>query len=250
MLHVSVTDTGEGIPEDMQGELFEPFCRLGADNTNIEGTGIGLTITNQLIGRMNGHIGVYSEIGKGSTFWIELPLAEGNLNDETVADQITADDGAKLLPDVAGTLVYVQDNPASLDLMKEIVAHIEGLSMISAHNVELGIDLAKSETPDLIILDINLPGMNGFEVLKKLRRLEKTKDIPVIALSANAMPKDIEKGIEAGFMQYLTKPIEIEKVVIAIKEGLKIQTHNQHHQNVSRGSVRDNFRPAPVQPLD
>ena len=221
MLHVSVTDEGEGISEDMQGDLFEPFHRLGLETTKIEGTGIGLTITKQIIERMGGHIGVYTEIGKGSTFWIELPLAEGKPIDEAVADRETVDDGAEVPPDFTGAVLYVEDNPASLDLMEVIVARIEGLSMISAHNAELGIELAKSKTPDLIILDIDLPGMDGLEALGKLQRLEKTKDIPVIALSANAMPKDIEKGVEAGFKRYLTKPIEVEEVVKSIKDGLE-----------------------------
>ena len=221
MLHVSVTDEGEGISEDMRRDLFEPFHRLGLETTKIEGTGIGLTITKQIIERMGGHIGVYTEIGKGSTFWIELPLAEGKPIDEAVADRETVDDKAEPLPDVTGTVLYVEDNPASLDLMEVIVARIEGLSMISAHNAELGIELAKSKTPDLIILDIDLPGMDGLEALGKLQRLEETKDIPVIALSANATPKDIEKGVEAGFKRYLTKPIEVEEVVKSIKDGLE-----------------------------
>ena len=185
------------------------------------GAGIGLTITKQIIERMGGHIGVYTEIGKGSTFWIELPLAEGKPIDEAVADRETVDDKAEPLPDVTCTVLYVEDNPASLDLMEVIVARIERLSMISAHNAELAIELAKSKTPDLIILDIDLPGMDGLEALGKLQRLEETKDIPVIALSANATPKDIEKGVEAGFKRYLTKPIEVEEVVKSIKEGLE-----------------------------
>ena len=221
MLHVSVTDEGEGISEDMRRDLFEPFHRLGLETTKIEGTGIGLTITKQIIERMGGHIGVDTEIGKGSTFWIELPLAEGKPIDEAVADRETVADKAEPLPDVTGTVLYVEDNPASLDLMEVIVARIERLSMISAHNAELAIELAKSKTPDLIILDIDLPGMDGLEVLGKLQRLEETKDIPVIALSANATPKDIEKGVEAGFKRYLTKPIKVEEVVKSIKEGLE-----------------------------
>ena len=113
MLHVSVTDTGEGIPEDMHGKLFGPFHRLGMETTNIKGTGIGLTITKHLIERMDGHIGVDSEIGKGSTFWIELPLAERIPIDEAVADRKTVDDGAELRPDVTSTVLYVEDNQAS-----------------------------------------------------------------------------------------------------------------------------------------
>jgi PAS domain S-box-containing protein len=216
MLLISVADTGEGIPDDRLEELFEPFSRLGAETSEIEGTGIGLTITKQLIERMGGRIGVDSEVGAGSTFWIELPLAETSAVDEGIVDRATSGDGTELQPDVDGTVLYVEDNPANLQLMELIIERVEGISMISAHTAELGIELAKSSTPDLIILDINLPGMDGFTALEKLKGLEETRDIPVIALSANAMSRDIEKGIEAGFRKYLTKPVKVEEVVTAI----------------------------------
>jgi CheY-like chemotaxis protein len=127
---------------------------------------------------------------------------------------------AKTLPDIAGTVLYIEDNPANLELMQLIVKRIKGLSLISATDAETGIELAKNESPDLIILDINLPGMDGFEALEKLQGLEGTKEIPVIALSANAMPKEIEKGMEAGFRQYLTKPIKVEEVVSSVRNAL------------------------------
>ena len=221
MLRIDVTDTGEGIPENMLGELFDPFNRLRAEHSEVEGTGIGLTITKRLVETMGGHIGVHSEVGEGSTFWIELPLSERKLLDEGDIETRAADDEAKLLPEVAATVLYVEDNPANLELMELIVERVPGLEMISAHNAELGIELAKKETPDLIILDINLPGMSGIEALKKLQRLKETKDIPIFALSANAMPGDIEKGMEAGFRQYLTKPMKVEEVVNAIKDTLE-----------------------------
>ena len=220
MLHISVTDRGEGVPDEMLGELFEPFSRLLAEGTKIEGTGIGLTITKQLIERMNGRIGVNTEVGTGSTFWIELPLAEKLFNDGSATDQETAEGEAKSLPDINGTILYIEDHPANLALMKSIVAHIEGLSMIPAKNAEAGIEQAEAMRPDLIILDIDLPDMTGFEALKNLQRLDKTKDIPVIALSAYAMPGDIEKGISAGFREYLTKPTKVNEVVGAIRSIL------------------------------
>ncbi|NQU59096.1 MAG: PAS domain S-box protein, partial [Rhodospirillales bacterium] len=220
-LHVSVTDTGAGIPEKMLGGIFEPFNRLGAENTEIEGTGIGLAITKQLIERMDGRIGVDSEVGKGSTFWIELPLVERKLIDKAIANEETQNDRPNLLPELSGTILYVEDNPANLALMEMIIKRIEGLTLISAHNAELGIELAKSGSPDMIILDINLPGMNGFEALEKLQSLKQTKDIPVIALSANAMPRDIKRGIDAGFLSYLTKPIKVEEIANTIRDILE-----------------------------
>jgi signal transduction histidine kinase len=220
MLHISVNDTGEGIPENMLEELFEPFSRLKADGANIEGTGIGLTITKQLIERMDGEIGVNSEVGTGSTFWIELPLAGKEIDGEFATSQETSEGEAKALPNINGTILYIEDQPTNLDLMNSIVAHIEGLSIIPAQNAEAGIKQAAVTRPDLIILDIDLPGMTGFEALKKLKNMERTKSIPVIALSAYAMPSDIEKGISAGFREYLTKPIKIDEVAGAIKDIL------------------------------
>ncbi|HEY9081194.1 MHYT domain-containing protein [Magnetovibrio sp.] len=229
MLHISVTDTGEGIPEEKYEELFKPFNRLDAENTEIEGTGIGLTITKQLIERMDGHIGVVSEVGQGSTFWLELPCSEAKLVQMTDEEELDAERKDAYLPGIDGTVLYVEDNPANLSLMEMIVQQVEGLSMISAHNAELGIEMARTQKPDLIIMDINLPGMNGYEALAKLQSLSEIKNIPVIALSANAMPKDIEKGIAAGFRRYLTKPIVVDEIVYIMKdivEGLQHPSPN------------------------
>lgn len=219
MLRINVTDTGEGIPEDKQKELFKPFSRLGAENTEIEGTGIGLVVCKDLVELMHGTVGLESEVGRGSTFWFTLPLAEHN-QDEVITqtkDAIVRMGGN--LSSINGTLLYVEDNLANLQLMELIVSRIEGLEMVSTHTGELGIEMARSEKPDVIILDINLPGMNGIEVLKKLHSFEETKNIPVLALSANATERDIEKGMEAGFLQYLTKPVNIPVLVEAIKKA-------------------------------
>jgi len=216
MLRVSVTDTGMGIPKDMLPELYEPFNRLRAEKSEIEGTGIGLTITKKLIEYMHGRIGAESQVGRGSTFWIELPLAQS-------AAHAPANDADTSRPEnapqarIVGTVLYVEDNPSNLQLMEMILGSIEGLTLISAHTGELGLQMAKTTHPDLIILDINLPGMNGFEVLNALRQMSETKDIPVFALSANIMPKDIDKGLDAGFKQYLTKPFKVPEIISAIQ---------------------------------
>jgi len=221
MLRISVADTGEGIPKDMLAELFQPFSRLGAENTEIEGTGIGLVITKQIIENMSGRINVESEVGKGTTFSIELPLSESEHALDTKLQMTEWGDTPQRLTDVNGTILYVEDNPANLSLMEMVVERIKGLTMISAHNAELGLELAVNNKPEMIILDINLPGMDGFAALKKLQEMDATKDIPVIALSANAMSKDIQKGVDAGFKQYLTKPIKIDEVAIAIHATIK-----------------------------
>ena len=212
-LRISVTDTGNGIPSDRQAELFKPFSRLGAENTEIEGTGIGLVICKNLIESMHGIIGLDSELGQGATFWIELPLTTiDDAGDDAPTDTF-AEEIEEATKGLSGKILYVEDNKDNLLLMEKIIARVEGLSMISAHNGEIGIELAKTEQPDVIVLDINLPGMNGVETLEVLRGIESTRDIPVLALSAAATNSDIERGMAAGFLNYLTKPIDVKALM-------------------------------------
>ena len=218
MVRLSVVDTGPGIPVEKQDQLFEPFNRLGAKDSKIEGTGIGLTITKQLVELMNGRIGFESSLGKGSVFWIELPLA---------ADEKPKRGAAKLAK-VSGTgnapkgvsdehvVLYVEDDPASVKLMETIVGRLTNLVLISTDNAEAALLLAETRRPDIILMDIDLPGMNGIEAIEHLRANDKTRDIPVIALSADAMPEQINKAMEAGFLRYLTKPIKVDKLLDAI----------------------------------
>jgi len=220
-LRIVVTDSGEGIPEDRQAELFKPFSRLGAEHSGIEGTGIGLVVCKKLVEVMHGAIGLESKVGKGSSFWIELPLAELDHDAGSVKKDVAVEQVEELFTGISGTLLYVEDNPSNLKLMELIVTRIEGLTMISACSAEQAIKLARDEKPDVIILDINLPGINGIEALKQLQIYEDTRNIPVIALSAAASKRDIEKGLAAGFMCYLTKPVDVFEVVNAIKTALK-----------------------------
>jgi len=219
-VRITVTDTGHGIAHDKLGELFKPFSRLGAENSEIEGTGIGLVVCKDLIERMGGVVGVDSTVDTGSSFWFELPRAEGHDDDEGTVVENLAIRAADQAPDRNGTLLYVEDNPDNLKLMEKIVSRVDGLSMISAHNGELGIELARAKDPDVIILDINLPGMNGDELLGRLRQNGRFSETPILALSAAATQADIKKGLNAGFVQYLTKPIIVPDVVDAIKRAL------------------------------
>ena len=215
MLHISVTDTGMGIPVDMQQSIFEPFNRMGAEFTEIEGTGIGLTIAKQLIEMMQGRIGVESTPGKGSTFWIECPamLDRNNLaKSENKLEPV--DMVAPVQPLLAPqTVLYIEDNPANLRLVQKVVDRVPNINMYSAPNAELGLDLARSTLPCLILLDINLPGMDGYEALSRLRNYPETSHIPIVALSAAAMPRDIERGKLAGFKHYLTKPLQVNALM-------------------------------------
>ncbi len=219
-IRVSITDSGAGLPPEKLVQLFQPFNRLGQENGSEEGTGIGLVVAKQLVELMGGTIGVKSTAGTGSEFWIEL-IRE-------VTPQLSAENAmpAKFAPQAADgaamrTLLYVEDNPANLMLVEQIIAEQPHVHMLSACDGNQGIALAHAHLPDVILMDINLPGMSGIEAMNFLRNDPATKHIPVIAISANAMLSDIEKGLEAGFFRYLTKPIRINEFLKALDDALK-----------------------------
>lgn len=220
-IRISVVDTGEGISLEQQSKLFTAFNRLGKDQQNVEGTGIGLVITKNIVERMRGQIGMQSRPGEGSTFWVELPgdkllPAQKALIDgaENITSPVVLDGSHKY------TVLYVEDNPANLRLVGQVFANLSHIHMWSAHEPMLGLELAAEHRPDLILLDINLPGMDGFEVLRHLRQREETSGTPVIAVSANAMDRDIEKGMAAGFDEYITKPINVEALIRMVNSRL------------------------------
>ena len=222
MTRLRVTDTGLGIPQDKQKDLFTPFARLGAEDTDVEGTGIGLAFTKRLVALMDGRIGFESTEGVGSTFWVELPrvAAKGAKKAKDAASPDPKSEWSFDAGQGVRTLLYVEDNPANQRLMEEIVGRVPDLRMVSAHNAELGLELARKQQPDVVVMDIDLPGMNGFEALKRLKRSTKTRAIPVIALAANALPRDVERGIAAGFDTYLSKPVDINEVLDATEQAL------------------------------
>ncbi|MCC2956858.1 response regulator [Massilia sp. IC2-477] len=220
-LRLSVQDTGAGLSAEQVAALFQPFNRLGQEGGSQEGTGIGLVVTKRLVELMGGEIGVSSSPGVGSVFWIELattaPLAAPAADSapgDTPDVQTVPEDGAPHL------ILYVEDNPANLRLVEEIVRFRADLRLLSALDGHVGLSLARAHLPEIILMDLNLPGMSGIEVLKQLRADPLTATIPVIALTANAMPRDIERGMAAGFTRYLTKPIDIDKFTEAINSTL------------------------------
>jgi signal transduction histidine kinase/CheY-like chemotaxis protein len=215
-----VTDTGHGIPEERQAELFQPFSRLGQEASNVEGTGVGLTITKRLVEAMGGIIGFASTSGQGSSFWVEVPAAEEPLAQD--AERRPAADAAEAVPDglPAAKILYVEDNPANIALMQAIMADLPGLVLLTAHSAELGLQLAETQAPGLVILDLNLPGMDGFSAAGLLKSRERTRAVPLVALSADATETARRKAAAAGFDFYLTKPLDIPAFWDTLKNAL------------------------------
>jgi CheY-like chemotaxis protein len=216
LVRLSVTDTGDGIAMDRQGDLFSPFKRLGKESGQIEGAGIGLTITKQLAEAIGGQVGFESELGVGSTFWIEFLIYEGTGIETKVQTNAQEVVGRQERIPIRAKILYIEDNLANQDLMESIFDEMDGLTLFSARTAETGLTMAKDLQPDLILMDINLPGMDGIEAMNALRAFETTKEIPVIAVSAAVMKDDYERGMAAGFKAYLTKPFEVAKLVEAI----------------------------------
>jgi len=217
---ITVRDTGAGLPPDKLAQLFKSFNRLGQETTAEEGTGIGLVVSKRLVELMGGVIGVESTVGVGSAFQIELvsdaePAGALGASGRTVAAQAAVPDDASLR-----TLLYVEDNPANLNLVEQLVARRPDLRLESACDGPSGIAKARALQPDVILMDINLPGISGVEAMKILRADPMTAHIPVVALSANAMQRDIQKGMETGFFRYLTKPIKIDEFMDALDSAL------------------------------
>lgn len=224
-VQIRVSDTGEGIAAERQQELFQPFSRLGIDSSEIEGTGIGLVLSKHIVEAMGGRIGVESTPGQGSTFWIRLPLAlpasQLQTPDAAASPDSATPAGDRVAPVRERLVLYIEDNPANVLLMEEIVGRLGGIRLQTAHTAEIGLGLAQLERPAVIIMDINLPGMSGLQALQQLRSDPQLADIPVLALTANALEGDISRGLAAGFNGYYTKPVQIDVFSAALTEMLE-----------------------------
>jgi PAS domain S-box-containing protein len=220
-IRVSVKDTGAGLPPEMLRQLFEPFNRLGQERSAEEGTGIGLVMSKRVVELMGGVIGVESTVGVGSVFWFELNSAAAPQLAVDTAEPAALAAAQVQLSARLRTLLYVEDNPANLMLVEQLIARRPDMRLLSARDGNLGIQLARSRRPQVILMDINLPGISGIEALKILREDPATAHIPVVALSANAMPRDIEKGLQAGFFRYLTKPIKVNEFMDTLDVALE-----------------------------
>ncbi len=220
---ISVEDTGAGLTTEKIAQLFQPFNRLGQETTAEQGTGIGLVMTKRLVELMGGAIWVESVVGKGSTFSIEMNMTVarqglvGTLGDYTAPAENGA--GTNATVDMR-TVLYVEDNPANLMLVEDLIARRTDVRLLSARDGMSGVEMARNALPDVILMDINLPGISGIRALRILSEDATTAHIPVIALSANAMPRDIERGLDAGFFRYLTKPIKIHEFTETLNEAL------------------------------
>jgi PAS domain S-box-containing protein len=227
-IRVSIKDTGAGLSPEQLTQLFQPFNRLGQEAGGEEGTGIGLVVAKKLVEMMGGEIGVDSEVGVGSVFWFELDSAE--------ASELSVEEGEPIAPaelhthsgGELRTILCIEDNPANLKLIGQLIARRPDLSLLTAMNGNSGIELARRAQPKVILMDINLPDISGFEALKVLREDPITAHIPVVAVSANAMPRDIDKGLEAGFFQYLTKPIKVDDFMGTLNEALALAAKAAH----------------------
>jgi PAS domain S-box-containing protein len=220
-LRISVHDTGEGLPPEKLSQLFQPFNRLGQEGSTTEGTGIGLVVTRRLTELMGGKVGVESTVGVGSVFWVELSAAQELPATTKDIQSESKQNSIQVLPDeTACTILYVEDNLANVDLVKQILARRSNLRLLRAQDGMQGIDMARNHLPDVILMDINLPGISGVEALNALRDDPATKHIPVLAISANAMPYDIAQGLAAGFFCYLTKPFRVNEFLHALDLAL------------------------------
>lgn len=211
-IRIAVNDSGYGIDEQMQSRLFEPFNRLDKERSTIPGTGIGLAISHELVKLMQGRFGFESTLDVGSSFWVDLPLSSVTPAASSEANSVAVGTESDEPQQKAFHLLCIEDNPTNLDLIRQYFQRQQGVSLTTAEDAESGLTMAFDQEPDLILMDINLPGMNGYQALKQLKQSAVTRYIKVVALSANAMTEDIDKGLAAGFDHYLTKPINFSEL--------------------------------------
>lgn len=221
-LRIWVSDTGSGIDPQFMPRLFQPFERAVSDERQIEGTGIGLALAKRLAEAMHGTIGVESSAGSGSLFWIELPQAVKMAEGEVLPDA-----SFEILSPLISSerrILYIEDNPANLRLVKKILSGFSGVSLVTAESAEAGLELVQPCQPHLILMDINLPGMDGFRALESLRKNPETAPIPVVAVTASAMSHQLQRMKEAGFDDCLTKPIDLQRFMAVVEGFMNLST--------------------------
>jgi signal transduction histidine kinase/CheY-like chemotaxis protein len=219
-LRIKVTDTGPGISAEKMERLFTPFERLGVERTSVEGTGLGLALSKRLVEAMDGKLGVESTVGRGSTFWVELPLVE-SLTKQSDRGEGVPTPGELVGSRPARVVLYVEDNLSNLRLIERVLAHRPDIRLHPAMQGRLGLDLAREHRPDLILLDLHLPDMPGEELLLRLRAIPETREIPVVVISADATPGQVSRLLASGARAYLTKPLDLKKFLALLDEVLQ-----------------------------
>jgi CheY-like chemotaxis protein/nitrogen-specific signal transduction histidine kinase len=210
---ISIRDTGTGIDEAFLPKLFEPFERAVPDGGGIEGSGIGLALAKRLVEAMGGQIGVETTMGQGSVFWFDLPAA-GSLTEEAQSTgSLQKEENAADVDTTRYTVLTIEDNPANQRLIRKMLASRPAVSLLETDNAEDGFELIRNCKIHLVLMDIHLPGMDGFEALAQLRSAVETAALPVIAISANALQSEVERALAAGFVAYLTKPVDVTRLL-------------------------------------
>jgi signal transduction histidine kinase/CheY-like chemotaxis protein len=212
-LRIQVLDTGPGIAAEAMGQLFVPFERLGNEQSGVEGAGLGLPLSRRLAEAMGGTLDVASELGQGSRFWVELPVAEGQIQRAERQQELPPPVPAPSEPEVAMTVLYIEDNLSNLQLVERVLSRRPGVRLISAMRPQLGLDLAAEHDPDLILLDLHLPDMPGQEVFRRLRAEPRAATVPVVVLSADARPTLINQLLGEGVRAFLTKPLDVKELL-------------------------------------
>ncbi|MDO9158672.1 MAG: ATP-binding protein, partial [Burkholderiaceae bacterium] len=220
-VRICVRDTGHGLAPDKLAQLFQPFNRLGQEKGTEEGTGIGLVVAQRLVHLMGGGIGADSTPGVGSEFWVSMPLTTAPQLDTSAFERgMALHAQTPDAPQVLRTLLYVEDNPANLELVAQVIARRADWRLLGAPDASLGIEYARVYQPEVVLMDINLPGLNGTDAMRILRADPGTAHIPIVALSANAVPRDIQKCMDAGFFDYVTKPFKVQQLLAALDAAL------------------------------
>lgn len=232
VIRIKVEDTGHGISAEDQARLFAPFERLAAAQTDVEGTGLGLALSKNLIEAMGGTIGLTSEVGKGSTFWVELAVTEAPMDrvrrEETLVVQIPEQNPQSL------KVLYIEDNVANVQLIEHVFSYRPQVKLLTAMQGRLGLELAVENRPDLILLDLHLPDIRGDVVLHELQNDPRTRTIPAIMISADATPGQIRRLMDAGVTDYLTKPLDVEKLLLVLDEHLRRKSES-NEEVVTKG---------------
>ena len=219
-VRITVIDDGMGIPADKRAKVFEPFQRAGQEAGPIEGTGIGLTIAKRLAEMMKGRVGFTSDVGRGSEFWVEVPVHRRATAEISAWSEPPPPRSPLSSGNARYKVIYVEDNPANIAFMRELIGEMPSVELVTAPSAELGLELIHAHRPDVVIMDINLPGMSGFDAMQRLHESPETRDIPVIGLSAGALLRDMTRAKEVGFYRYLTKPVKVAELTKVLEDLL------------------------------